>query len=917
MQLIIKVCLLLFFSISCLYSQDSKFTIPPSDRVKQNIDFDWLFINRDFSCEEETHQVNQLPWKKVNLPHDWSIEGPFDKKQNPTQGFLPMGISWYRNGIMLPESWEDKKVFIVFDGVYKISDVWMNYAFLGHHESGYTSFVYDITDYVRYGNRTPNGLRVRVDGRRHEEDMYEGNGIYRHVWLLATNKLHIDNWGTFVTTPNVSNSKASIEVKTKVKNEYDNFRKCKLTTNIVDANGVVVAEIKENHTIQANGEYEFVQNTEVNQPQLWSIENPYLYKAYSIVEDDNKIVDTYETTFGIRTFYFDSDKGFFLNGKHVKLKGFNAHYDFAGLGTAIPDRIHWNLMKAMKNAGFNFYRSSHNPATPERLDVCDQLGILVWDEVERKLESAEIEHKLVEETIVRDRNHPSIILWSLENESPLESTVFGAKIMKSATELAHKLDPTRLTTFAASMPVNKKGYGENVDVVSYNYHWERADQDHIDFPHWKIGLISEYSAARARRGVYGIQHFTEQVEGSSYDLNNGEIQTMYQMCDRVEDFWGRIKTRDYIGGGCLWSGYDSWGEGNAWPFISRGDGALDLCFFPKDVYYYFISQWIDKPMVHLFPHWNWQGKEGDTLNVWAYSNCDYVELFLNDHSLGKKIRPSEQPLFDPKSDKEMNQVIHSEHIAWQVPYDPGTLRAEGIKGGKIVTVEEVMTTASPYKIKLSYMMSEFVGENEIPPLTADGRDIIVIKAAIVDENENVVPTAENLVHFSVEGNGKIIGVGNGNITSHEPNKVNDRKAFSGLCAAIIQSTDETGQFTLRAESDGLKSDEIKIETVSPTPVSIAVFAKPYSISLNQGTSIITAEIRDRFGSIVSTSEENLIFTLNGPATFENGKNVIETDVTEGKAELKIKLTDQPGEVSITVISRGLIPGKVELLNRNK
>ena len=913
MRLKLNALIIFLFLSTSLYSQKAKFILPPSDRVKQNIDFDWLFIDRDFSCEEETHQVNQVPWETVNLPHDWTIEGSFNKEHNSTQGFLPMEIGWYRKGIRLPDSWEDKKVFIVFDGVYRSSDVWMNYAFIGHHESGYTSFSYDLTDYVRFGNRIPNGLRVRVDGRRHEMDTYEGNGIYRHVWLVSTNKLHVANWGTFVTTPDVSKSNASIEVKTKVKNENDDSRKCKLITKIVDAKGLVVAEIENKYTIPANSEYEFVQKTDINQHHLWSIEDPYLYKAYSIVEDDNEVVDTYETTFGIRTFYFDSDKGFFLNGKHVKLKGFNSHYDFAGIGSAIPDRINWNLMKAMKNAGFNFYRSSHNPATPERLDVCDELGILVWDEVERKLESAEIEHKLVEETIIRDRNHPSIILWSLENESPLESTVFGAKIMKSATELAHKLDPTRLTTFAASMPVNKKGYGENVDVVSYNYHWERADQDHIDFPHWKIGLISEYSAARAKRGVYGIEHFSENVEGSYYDLNNGEIQTMYQMCDRVEDFWGRIKSREYIGGGCLWSGADDWGEGNSWPFISRGDGALDLCFFPKDVYYYFVSQWTDNPMVHIFPHWNWQGKEGDTINVWAYSNCDNVELFLNDRSLGMKKRPADQTPFDPKTDINKKQEIHPEHIEWQVPYEPGILRAEGIKNGEIVIVEKVRTTATPSQLKLSYMMKEFVGENEIPPLIADGRDIVVIKAAIVDEDNNIVPTAENLVRFSIEGNGEIIGVGNGNITSHEPNKVDFRKAYSGLCVVIIQTTKEAGQFTLKAESDGLKSDEIEIETLTPMAASIAVITKPHSISSNQAESVITAEVRDKFGTIIPSSDRDLTLKLNGPALFENGEKEFETAVTDGKVIVKIKSSGDAEEVSITVFSEGLTPGKVSLL----
>ena len=674
---------------------------------------------------------------------------------------------------------------------------------------------------------------------------------------------------------------------------------------------MVVAEIENRYTIPANSEYEFVQKTDLNQHHLWSIEDPYLYKAYSIVEDSTQVVDTYETPFGIRTFYFDSDKGFFLNNKHVKLKGFTAHYDFAGIGTAIPDRVNWNLMKAMKNAGFNFYRSSHNPATPERLDVCDELGILVWDEVERKLESAEIEHKLVEETIIRDRNHPSIILWSLENESPLESTVFGAKIMKSATELAHKLDPTRLTTFAASMPVNKKGYGENVDVVSYNYHWERADQDHIDFPHWKIGLISEYSAARARRGVYGIEHFSEQVEGSNYDLDNGEIQTMYQMCDRVEDYWGRIKSREYIGGGCVWSGVDAWGEGNSWPFISRADGTLDLCFFTKDVYYYFVSQWKEEPMVHIFPHWNWQGQEGEVVNVWAYSNCDQVELFLNDRSLGIKNRPADQSPFNPKNSEK--QEIHSEHIEWQVPYEPGTLRAEGLKNGKIVTVEEIHTTTNPYKIELSYVMDQFIERKEMPQLVADGRDIVIIKVAILDEENNVVPTAGNLVNFSIEGGAKIIGVGNGNINSHEPNKTNYRLAYNGLCAVVVQSSNKEGLFTLKVESDGLISDEIEINTVPAEPVSIAVLSKPHTISRNQETSEITAEIRDKFGAIVTTYNGKLIFKLKGPAIFENKKTIVEAEVVAGKAVVKLQSTNKAGKVTIEVVVEGIIPGKVDVV----
>ncbi len=688
----------------------TKFVMPANDRIKTNIDFGWRYLAQDFPHEEETHQVNELPWQDVNLPHEWSIEGPFNKEHNTTQGFLPMEIGWYRKGLRFPDSYAGKKIFIIFDGVYRDSDVWMNYAHLGHHESGYTSFMYDLTDYVRTGNRIPNGLRVRVDGRRHEQDMYEGTGIYRHVWILVTNKLHMTEWGTFISAPEITDDNALLKAQTLVKNENDNPKKCQLTTYIVDAKGSVVAEMNDSATIPAMGEIEFSQSVSIDNPHRWDIDDPYLYKAYSVLKDEETVVDGTETNFGIRTFRFDPDKGFFLNGRPIKLKGFNAHYDFAGLGTAIPDRIHWNVMSAMKKAGFNFYRSSHNPATPERLEVCDELGILVWDEIERKLESMEVELALVRETITRDRNHPSVILWSLENESPLESTVFGTKIITAATELAHQLDPTRPTTFAASMPVNKNGYGEAADVVSYNYHWKRADQDHIDYPHWKIGFLSEYSAARSRRGVYGVENFARADNDSYLDLYWGMVQSMYEMCSTVEKYWRRIKAREYIAGGCLWSGMDCWGEGNAWPLISRGDGAVDNCLFPKDVYYYFASMWTTEPMAHLLPHWNWEGKDDAPIDVWCYTNCESAELFLNGRSLGVQYRSPEPDQWKPGKIYDgpvERSETYPEHLEWKVPYQAGILKVEGKRGGKVVYRNEIKTAEKPARIQLTSLMTTY------------------------------------------------------------------------------------------------------------------------------------------------------------------------------------------------------------------
>ncbi|NIA29901.1 MAG: DUF4982 domain-containing protein [Actinobacteria bacterium] len=786
--------------------------MPQSDRQKISIDSGWLFYRGDINGEEETHQVNQRPWQKVDLPHEWSIEGPFSKENNTTQGFLPMGIGWYKKGLHFPKEFADKKLFLLFDGVYRESDVWMNYAFLGHHTSGYTSFAYDITDYVRTGNRIPNGLRVRVDARRHEEDMYEGCGIYRHVWLVVTNKLHIANWGTFVYATDIKKSGALVHVKIKIKNEYKEDKTFQLITKIVDAGGKIVAEMRREVSLPVGKEIEIEQSTQLKNPHLWELDDPYLYKACTLIQTE-KVVDAGETKFGIRTFRFDANKGFFLNGRHVKLRGFNGHYDFAGLGTAIPDRIQWNAMMVMKKAGFNFYRSSHNPATPERLEVCDEIGMLVWDEVERKLESADIELPLVRETITRDRNHPSVILWSLENESPLESTVFGTNIIKQATALAHQLDPTRPTTFAASMPVNKNGYGAAADVAGYNYHWERADADHLTFPDWKIGLISEYSAARSRRGVYGIENSANE----NFDLFDGMVKSMYDVCTEVENSWQRIKARDYLGGGCIWAGIDYWGEGTKWPVIASGYGTIDMCLFSKDVYYYFVSQWTKKPMVHIFPHWTWPGKEGQVIDVWGYTNCDEMELFVDDRSLGAQRRPEVTEKWKPGENLNIpaaNSGNKPKHLVWHVPYQPGTLTAVGKRSGKVVCRQEIHTAGKPARIALSPVMADYVSEKELKPLVADGRDVIVIKAEIRDKNGNPVPTADNPVQFEIQGEGEIVGVGNGDIASHEPNKVTYRKAYNGLCAAIVRSGQKAGEIVLTAKSAGLKEGRITIQSVA-------------------------------------------------------------------------------------------------------
>lgn len=881
-----------------LFAEATKFVPPLSDRTRTNIDFDWGFYRGDINGEEETHQVNERPWKKVYLPHEWSIEGPYSREHNLVQAFLPMEIGWYKKSLRLPGTFSDKQIYLIFDGAYRESDVWMNYAFLGHHTSGYTSFIYDITDYVRTGNSTPNSLRVRLDGRRHEQDAYEGTGIYRHVWIVATNKLHVANWGTFVSTPKVTDSEAQIKIQTKIRNAGEKNRKFNLKTVIVDAEGQVVAEIQNKYALSAGNTQEFTQTTTVKHPHRWDVDAPYLYKAFTVISEKDEVIDRYETRFGIRTFRFDPDEGFFLNGRHLKLRGFNEHHDFAGLGRALPDRIHWNAMMSLKVAGFNYYRTSHNPATPERLDVCDEIGMLVWDEIERKLESKEVLLPLVKETIIRDRNHPSIILWGLENESPLESTAFGADCMRAGTALAHELDPTRPTTIAPSMPINKHGYGEAVDVVAYNYNWPRADQDHYDFPHWKIGGISEYAAKRCRRGVYGIEHFRRAENDNYFDLYDGEIKNIYMLCKSLEGYWKRIDVRDYMGGGCLWSGIDYWGGGDIWPLTSRSDGILDLCLFPKDGYYYFVSQWTKEPMVHLFPHWNWEGSSKDTVDVWAYTSCESVELFLNGQSLGKQARPPQPPKWDAENYKptfsrgksykyfEREAVDdYPQHLEWRVAFEPGELKIVGYKNGQAVAEKAVRTAGKPARVKVTRLMQDFV--DEVPALRADGRDIVAVKAEIQDADGNVVPTAANLVTFNVAGGAQIIGVGNGNIVSHEPNKANYRKAYNGLCLAIIQSSKSPGNYKITATADGLESGELSVPAVEPKAREIFIQSRRFEDPRAGMTTTIEVEIMDKYGCRIETATASVALRIDGPAEFEAGRKNITLKILNGVAHVPV------------------------------
>jgi beta-galactosidase len=580
-------------------------------------------------------------------------------------------------------------------------------------------------------------VAVRVDATMEEGWYYEGAGIYRHVWLTKTAPLHIAPAGIFVSTE-VNDKVANITARATVINEGNAEQAFNIEQTIVNADGEIVATtfIKQLNLRVADNK-EFSNSIRVENPQLWSTESPYLYKLITVIRSGELIVDKIETLFGIRTFRFDPDKGFFLNGKHFLLKGTNNHQDHAGVGTAIPDALQEFRVARLKEMGANAYRCSHNPPTPELLDVCDRLGMLVIDE-NRLLGTTDEHLELLKRMILRDRNHPSVFIWSIGNEEwALEGNITGARIAKTMQNFVQQLDPTRRVTYASS------GWGNGIstvqDVMGFNYIFNgNIDQQHAIFPN-QPSIGTEETTSRSTRGIY--EDDFENAHMAATDRNPSGRS--------LEQGFNFYATRPFLSGLFFWTGFDYRGEPHpyGWPQVVSQCGIVDLCGFPKDMFFYLKSWWTEEPVLHLFPYWNWNGREGQAINVWAYGNCDEVELFLHKKSLGRKSMPKYS------------------HLEWTVNYQPGTLLARGYKNGKEIIVEKIETTGNASAIRL------------IPDRTAiqaDGKDISVITVQVNDTKGRLFPTADNEINFSLQGPGKIIGVGNGDPSSHEPDKFIDQ-----------------------------------------------------------------------------------------------------------------------------------------------
>jgi len=785
-------------------------TAQPSRTV---LDFDkgWRFHLGDVNGAENVG-ANDADWRMLDLPHDWSIEGEFSKDNpaRPEGGALPGGIGWYRKSFTLPESSKGKEVYIDFDGVYQRSEVWINGHHLGYRPNGFISFQYELTPFLNYGNQ-PNLIAVKVDNSKQPNSRwYSGSGIYRNVWLVTTNTIAVDHWGTFISTPVVTDNNATVVLTTRINNRSGKSQSCTIATTIYDASGKTVASKTTQPADLSDTLTTLIQQFTINNPQLWSVEKPTLYKAVTKVLVNNAIMDEYTTPLGIRYFHFDAAKGFFLNGKPLKILGVCNHHDLGCLGAAAYTRAIERQLQILKAMGCNAIRTSHNPPAPELLSLCDSMGFIVMDEAfdcwkKRKMEYDyhlywdEWHQKDLSDQILRDRNHPSVIIWSIGNEIPEQGDSSGTRIARELAGIVRSLDTTRPITTANDHPdtsnhIIKSGA---LDLIGYNYHdWLYTDFP-VTFPGKKF-IGTETTSALETRGYYDMPSDSIRRWPILRDYKTKAIMNAdntVSAYDNVsapwgsthEETWGKIKKYDYLSGLFIWTGFDYLGEPTpySWPSRSSYFGIIDLAGFPKDIYYLYQSEWTNKPVLHIFPHWNWE--QGKAIDVWAYyNNADEVELYLNGKSLGiKKKGPDDL------------------HVMWRLRYEPGTLKAISRKGGKTVLTQEVHTAGKPAKIEL------------VPDrknIKANSKDLSFITVRILDKDGNLVPNADNLVTFDLSGEATLAGVDNGDPVSHASFKANNHKAFNGLALAVIKSTGSAGTITLKATAEGLQPGVVTINS---------------------------------------------------------------------------------------------------------
>lgn len=783
-----------FWLILLLYVEGCQPVICQNQRLRTSFDFDWKFNLID-SKNAMSLAYNDADWDKVQLPHDWSISLPVEKKNGINMGFFPGGVGWYRKAFEVPTEYKGKKVYIHFDGVYHQSDVYINGKHLGFYPSGYIGFEYDLTPHLKYGEE--NILAVRVNHSNSPSSRwYSGSGIYRHVWLTVTNPVHISTWGTYVTTPHVEANTADVNIITSVENCSKTTTNLILESKVKDAAGKIVASTRSEIVLKKNTSREVEQRVQIDKPALWSVNSPNLYSLESIVWSGDKMVDVYHTPFGIRTFKFDPDMGFFLNGQPLKMKGVNLHQDAGALGAAVPDKVYERRLKILKAYGCNAIRCSHNPPSPEFLDLCDRLGFLVIDEAFDKWKSGYYAQyfdqwwqKDLGGMLRRDRNHPSIIIWSVGNEVVEQdyTTTEGRDRANLLQNYVHQTEPTRPVMLAiapgnlSERNYNKTGFTEVMDIVGYNYQEPWYLDDKKDFP-GRIMFGSEvFPFFRGRK---------ENIRG--YFPTNPWYDT----------------EKGFIFGQFIWAGVDYLGESSGWPSKGWATSPFNTCMFEKPFAVFFRSVWSEEPIVSIavvdqsldidpgkdhwsWPfmasHWNFPQYKEHIIQVQTITNCDSVELLINNQSMGKRRR----------ADYANNTVT------WYVPYKEGKIEAKGYNDGVEAAHYMLQTSGKPAQIMLSA---------DTHSLTSDGQEVSHITISIVDEKGVLAPDADMLLTVEIEGEGRLLGLDNGDLRNHESYTGSQLTTYWGKMLAIIQSSRLSGEIKVRVSGEGLNKEELIIKT---------------------------------------------------------------------------------------------------------
>lgn len=761
-------------------------------------------------------------WREIDLPHDWAVEGPFKQDENLSQGYRPRGIGWYRRQFKVEEADRGKHLELQFDGVATHCKVWFNGTVVARNWCGYTSFYVDITPMVQYGDNL-NTIAVRVDADAMEGWWYEGAGIYRHTWLVKRNPVHVITDGVYANPVRDEKGAWTLPVEVTLENSGRDAAESEVAVTLIDPNGREVAQTKSSAAIAALAQGVMKLCIPVEKPELWSVDKPVLYSVRTAVSVGGKPSDDVTTTCGFRTIRFDADKGFFLNDQPLKLKGVCNHQDHAGVGVAVPDSLWEFRLRKLKEMGVNAYRCSHNPPAKEFLDACDRMGILVMDE-NRNFNTSDEYLRQLEWLVRRDRNHPSVILWSVFNEEPMQGTEQGMEMVRRLNAVVKRLDTTRPVTAAQSggqlAPVN---VSQAVDVVGFNYQIGAYDKFHQLNP--KVPMTSsEDTSGVMTRGEFVTDKSRNIL--SSYDSENLFWGALHSVA------WKAIATRPFLAGGFVWTGFDYRGEPSPfkWPSASSFFGCMDTCGFPKTAFYLRQAWWIeDRQILTLVPHWNWAGQEGKPIKVMAIGNCDAIELALNGKSLGEK------------------PVEKFEMASWDVPYAPGKLEATGRKDGKVVSQFAVETTGEPAALRLTPDRAALAG---------DGWDAMPVTVEAVDAQGRHVPTANLPVEFEVSGPGANIGHGNGDPNSHEPEKGNRRSLFNGYAQIIIQShRSGAGEITLRAKAAGLKDAEVKIPVKAVAPIPSVAIAQQV-LNLQKWKMSPVTQVRPDANQEVADSDQN-------------------------------------------------------------